>query len=166
MYHMEDRDSIILAYRREGKSIREIARQNGMSRKTVRKYLREFENAVGKDPTSSQMDDYLQQPVRYDSSRRVRRVMTDAVRARIGEFIARNRANAAAGLRKQQMLRIDMWRRLREEGVDIAYLTVSQYVRALETVPDPAKSSGACSSARIMSPATGASSTGAHSICG
>ena len=72
---MEDRDSIILAYRREGKSIREIARQNGMSRKTVRKYLREFENAVGKAPTSSQMDDYLQQPVRYDSSRRVRRVI-------------------------------------------------------------------------------------------
>lgn len=140
MYHMEDRDSIILAYRREGKSIRDIARQNGMSRKTVRKYLREFENAVGKDPTSSQMDDYLQQPVRYDSSRRVRRVMTDAVRARIGEFIARNRANAAAGLRKQQMLKIDMWRRLREEGVDIAYSTVSQYVRALECVPDPGKS--------------------------
>ncbi len=139
MYHMEDRDSIILAHRREGKSIREIARQNGMSRKTVRKYLREFENAVGKDPTSSEMDDYLQQPVRYDSSRRVRRVVTEAVQARIGEFIARNRANAAAGLRKQQMLKIDMWRRLREEGVDIAYSTVSQYVRALEAVPDADK---------------------------
>ncbi len=30
---MEERDSIILAYRREGLSIREIARRNGMSRK-------------------------------------------------------------------------------------------------------------------------------------
>lgn len=36
---MEERDSIILAYRRDGLSIREIARRNGMSRKTVRKYL-------------------------------------------------------------------------------------------------------------------------------
>ena len=36
---MEERDSIILAYRRDGLSIREIARRNGMSRKTVRKYV-------------------------------------------------------------------------------------------------------------------------------
>ncbi len=32
---MEERDSIIVAY--DGLSIREIARRNGMSRKTVRK---------------------------------------------------------------------------------------------------------------------------------
>lgn len=50
MYHMEERDSIILSYRREGLSIREIARRRGMSRKTVRKYLREFERAVGDNP--------------------------------------------------------------------------------------------------------------------
>lgn len=139
MYHMEDRDSIILAYRREGKSIREIARQNGMSRKTVRKYLRQFEKAVGSSPTATEMDDYLQQPVIYDSSKRVRRVMNETVRGRIDDFIAKNRANKAAGLHKQQMLKIDMWRRLRDEGVDIAYSTVCQYVRALEAMPEPAK---------------------------
>lgn len=139
MYHMEDRDSIILAYRREGKSIREIARQNGMSRKTVRKYLRQFEKAVGTDPTATEMDDYLQQPVSYDSSKRIHRVMNESVRSRIGEFIAKNRANKAAGLHKQQMLKIDMWRRLRDEGVEIAYSTVCQYVRALEAIPEPMK---------------------------
>ncbi len=31
-------------------SIREIARRNGMSRKTVRKYFRAFEQAVGDNP--------------------------------------------------------------------------------------------------------------------
>ena len=36
---MEEKTSIILSHRREGMSIREIARRNGMSRKTVRKYL-------------------------------------------------------------------------------------------------------------------------------
>ena len=70
MYHMEERDSIILAYRRDGLSIREIARRNGMSRKTVRKYLRAFEQAVGDNPDAEAMDTYLQQPVRYDSSKR------------------------------------------------------------------------------------------------
>ena len=44
---MEEKTSIILSHRREGMSIREIARRNGMSRKTVRKYLREFEKETG-----------------------------------------------------------------------------------------------------------------------
>lgn len=47
MLHMEEKTSIILSYRRDGMSIREISRRNGMSRKTVRKYLREYEHAVG-----------------------------------------------------------------------------------------------------------------------
>ena len=50
MYHMEERDSIILAYRRDGLSIREIARRNGMSRKTVRMYHRAFEQEIGDNP--------------------------------------------------------------------------------------------------------------------
>ncbi|WP_455611828.1 helix-turn-helix domain-containing protein, partial [Bacteroides clarus] len=141
---MEERDSIILAYRREGLSIREIARRNGMSRKTVRKYLRAFEQAVGDNPDAEAMDTYLQQPVRYDSSRRVRRVMNQQVMEAIDGFMARNRSNAAAGLRKQRMRKIDMWRRLRDQGIEIAYSTVCQYVRALEVaVPAPAKSPAA-----------------------
>lgn len=59
------------------------------------------------------MDTYLQQPVRYDSSRRVRRVMNQQVMEAIDGFMARNRSNAAAGLHKQRMRKIDMWRRLR-----------------------------------------------------
>ena len=141
---MEERDSIILAYRRDGLSIREIARRNGMSRKTVRKYLRAFEQAVGDNPDAEAMDTYLQQPVRYDSSKRVRRVMNQQVMEAIDGFMARNRSNAAAGLRKQQMRKIDMWRRLRDQGIEIAYSTVCQYVRALEVaVSAPAKSPAA-----------------------
>jgi transposase-like protein len=99
MYHMEDRDSIILAYRREGKSIREIARTHGMSRKTVRKYLRKYEQSVGASATAEEMDAFLREPVCYDSSNRVRRVVTESVRAKIDGFMAKNRANMAAGLR-------------------------------------------------------------------
>ena len=56
MLHMEEKTSIILSHRREEMSIREIARRNGMSRKTVRKYLREFENETGPSPTSGVVD--------------------------------------------------------------------------------------------------------------
>jgi transposase-like protein len=99
MYHMEDRDSIILAYRREGKSIREISRTSGICRKTVRKYLRKYEQAVGASATAEEMDAFLREPVCYDSSNRVRRVVTESVRAKIDGFMAKNRANMAAGLR-------------------------------------------------------------------
>lgn len=144
MYPMEERDSIIHAYRREGLSIREIARRNGMSRKTVRKYLRAFEQSVGDTPDAEAMDTYLQQPVRYDSGKRVRRVMNQQVMEATDGFMARNRSNAAVGLRKQQMRKIDMWRRLRDQGIGIAYSTVCQYVRALEVaVSAPAKSPAA-----------------------
>lgn len=134
---MEEKTTIILSHRREGMSIREIARRNGMSRKTVRKYLREFENETGPSPTEGAVDDYLLTKPRYDSSNRVRRVMTEEIRRRIDSFIARNRENAAAGLHKQQMRKLDMWRRLQDEGARIAYSTVCQYVRALETMPQP-----------------------------
>ena len=53
-----------------------------MSRKTVRKYLRAFEQAAGDNPDAEAMDTYLQQPVRYDSSKRVRRVMKMCIRDR------------------------------------------------------------------------------------
>lgn len=135
MLHMEEKTSIILSHRREGMSIREIARRNGMSRKTVRKYLREFEKETGPAPTSGEVDDYLLTKPKYDSSGRVRRVVTEEVRRRIDGFIARNRENAAAGLHKQQMRKLDMWRRLQDDGIRIAYSTVCQYVRALEAMP-------------------------------
>ncbi len=135
MLHMEEKTSIILSYRRDGMSIREIARRNGMSRKTVRKYLREYERAVGADPTSEALDAYMTTKPRYDSSRRERRVVTDSVRALIDECLSRNRQNASLGLRKQLMRKIDIWRHLRDNGVDVAYSTVCQYVRALESVP-------------------------------
>ena len=160
MYHMEERDSIILAYRREGLSIREIARRNGMSRKTVRKYLRAFEQAVGDNPDAEAMDTYLQQPVRYDSSKRVRRVMNQQVMEAIDGFMARNRSNAAAGLRKQQMRKIDMWRRLRDQGIEIAYSTASMSVHwklRCPLLPSPRRRS----SARSMNRGFGASLTGA-----
>ena len=60
--------------------------------------------------------------------------MNQQVMEAIDGFMARNRSNAAAGLRQQQMRKIDMWRRLRDQGIEIAYSTVCQYVRALEAV--------------------------------
>ncbi len=80
---MEEKTSIILSHRREGMSIREIARRNGMSRKTVRKYLREFEREAGPSPTDREADDYLLTKPKYDSSERLRRVMTEEVRQRM-----------------------------------------------------------------------------------
>ena len=88
--------------------------------------------------------------------------MNQQVMEAIDGFMARNRSNAAAGLRKQQMRKIDMWRRLRDQGIEIAYSTVCQYVRALEVaVSAPAKSPAAFIRQEYEPGVSGASLTGA-----
>jgi len=75
MLHMEEKTSIILSHRREGMSIREIARRNGMSRKTVRKYLREFEKEPGPayDPEEERLAWELSHPKKKKPKRGIKR---------------------------------------------------------------------------------------------
>lgn len=137
MIDVEKRSAIIIAHRREGKSIRQIARDMSLSRKTVRKYLREFASVFdNEEPDSEQMDDYLCQRPHYDASKRARRVFTDEIKSLIDTFMEKNRQNRQRGMTKQLMLKADMWRRLVDKGHNIAYSTVCQYVRALERNAD------------------------------
>lgn len=43
MIRLTDKQKIIISYYREGKTQRQISREEGISRKTIRKYLREYE---------------------------------------------------------------------------------------------------------------------------
>jgi transposase-like protein len=85
MIKMVEKQTIIYRHRTDGVSQRGISRELGLSRKTVRKVISEYETALtGPDPESALLS-VLSTPPRYDASSRPRRVLTGEVRALIDE---------------------------------------------------------------------------------
>lgn len=78
----------------EGKAIKEIARELKISKNTVKKYIREFENQKEelKDtniPDSEIVELMLEKP-KYDSTNRKKRVLTDEIIKQIDEYLEEN----------------------------------------------------------------------------
>ncbi len=69
-------------------------------------------------------------PPKYDSSNRKRTKLTDEIIERIQFFLKENEIKRAAGRSKQQKKNIDIYECLIEEGYDISYPTVGNYIRA------------------------------------
>ena len=78
MIRMDKKQQILHLYRVEGKSQRQISREVHVSRKTIRKYLRECEQAIANNPAEG-LDDYLSQKPCRKPQHCERIVMTDAV---------------------------------------------------------------------------------------
>lgn len=50
MINMDKKEQILHYYRIDGMSLREIARKTGLNRKTVTRYIREYETLAQSDP--------------------------------------------------------------------------------------------------------------------
>lgn len=93
---MNKKQDVILKYIRQGKSQRQISKETGICRKTIRKYIKNYEDkllkvnenldAVG---ITDIIDDITSKP-RYTSSSRSKRVLTDDVINPISEFLKEN----------------------------------------------------------------------------
>ncbi len=97
MITLMNKHAIILAVIRDQKSQRQVAREMGISRKTISKYLREYEakknqillaNKQGK-ATEALIEDLVHAP-KYNSTNRRNRVMTDQILERINFFLEEN----------------------------------------------------------------------------
>ena len=89
MIGLIDKQKIIISYYREGKTQRQIARETGISRKTIRRYIREYEKkkniligSKGSD-RSELIADIVEKP-KYDTSSRYKVKLTDEIISRIG----------------------------------------------------------------------------------
>ena len=137
MIKMVTKQNIIHAYYQGHLSERAIAREYGVSRRTVRKFLAEYSSAC-QSSNENALEEFLTHPPRYDSSHRYARVLTPEVRAIIHECLQSNRRKKSLGIkRKQRMLKRDIWEYLQELGVSPlpAYSTVCQYIYKLEHTP-------------------------------
>jgi hypothetical protein len=135
MLKLKDKLDVLMRHNKYGEGIREIARITGISRNTVRDYIREFDDSrkalVEKDPNIDPLviiDTIVENP-KYDSSNRKREVMDDDFIKHIKEFLADNEFKKQNGLKKQCMTGKDIHEALVSNGFKGSYPTTAIYVR-------------------------------------
>jgi len=136
MIKLIDKQKIIISYYREGKTQRQIARELGVNRKTIRRYIREYEkkkniltSSKGSD-RSELIADVVEKP-KYNSSSRYKVKLTDEIISRIEFYLEENEAKRLEGKVKQQRKKIDIFEALTNEGFDIGYTTVCNTIRGI-----------------------------------
>ena len=127
---MYTKQEIILKSHREGKSQRLISKELGISRKTVKKYITDFEARLQSgSPPQEAITEYLSNPPVYHREKRAKLKLTVEVQQAIDELLAGNEEKRLQGLRKQLLKKCDIHSLLQEQGIDIGYTTVCNYIK-------------------------------------
>ena len=124
------KQEIILSSHREGKSQRQISRDLGISRKTVKKYLSEHQSkpSIG----LSAYSDNLSEPPKYSTPIGTSRRLSDSIKKQIDGLLSDNAKKRVTGMFKQQLKKIDIHGYLQDQGHIIGYTTVCNYIRSKE----------------------------------
>jgi transposase-like protein len=135
---LDKKQQVLLMYLRDGDSQREISRVTGIDRKTVRKYIDEYEKKKimieeSKDEihTGELIQDLVEAP-KYKVGVRPKRVLTKEVEEKIIAHLQENDVKRKKGLRKQLKKPVDIFSALELEGIEISYSTVLRTIRQLE----------------------------------
>ena len=124
-------------YTHDGKGIKTIANELGISKNTVRKYVREYENtkqALNENKEENNKDELvklLTQKPTYDTSNRQGKVVTEEVIEKIQYYLDQNDRYRALGIKKQCMTSQDIYEQLLECNIQISYCTVNNTVKKL-----------------------------------
>ncbi len=136
MIKLIDKQKIIISYYREEKSQRQIHKETRIARKTIRKYIRQYEknkNILTSSKASDRSEliaDIAEKP-KYNSSSRYKVKLTDKILSRIKFYLEDNEAKRLEGKVKQQRKKIDIFEALADEGFDIGYTTVCNTIRGI-----------------------------------
>ncbi|MCL6087527.1 MAG: helix-turn-helix domain-containing protein [Actinobacteria bacterium] len=126
---MIDKQKIIIMHLNEGKTQRQISRELKINRKTIRRYIRQYEQKKNKlleikpKENSILISDICSKP-KYNTATRKKVKLTDEIIFRIKFYLDENTQKRATGRSKQTKAKIDIWQALIEEGYDIGYTTV------------------------------------------
>ncbi|WP_209702485.1 IS21 family transposase [Clostridium algifaecis] len=138
MINLNEKQDIILKHIREGKSQRQISKETGICRETIRKYVKDYENKLieinhdlAEIDKINIINDITAKP-KYISSPRVKKALTDEVIERLEQFLKENEQKRLSGLSKQQKKKIDMYETLLEEGYSVSYPSVVNAVNSIE----------------------------------
>ena len=137
MINLIEKQKIIISHFQKGKSQRQIARQMGLNRRTIAKYIKDYERKKSK-LTDSKGDsnkeeliaDIIENP-KYDTSSRKKVKLTEEIIDRIKFYLRENETKRVEGKTKQQKKKIDIYEALKEEEFDISYSTTCNTIRKI-----------------------------------
>lgn len=126
MISMIERKDIISEYEQTG-SIRAVARNLGIHRKTVKNYVNEY--LAAKAGGDEALTAYLKSEPSYKVPQRDRTVLTDEVRSLIDTCLRDNEEKRQRGDRKLCMKASDIHVALGYAGFSVSYSSVCKYIR-------------------------------------
>lgn len=140
MIRLMHKQEILIMFLRDGKSQRAIERETGVSRKTISKYIKEYEQQKtyllevnpGCFDEIRTFTDNIVAPPKYNSSGRKKRKVTKEVINAIEAHLEANERKRLSGQSKIQKKKIDIYEALEAEGFGVSYSTVCNTIRELE----------------------------------
>lgn len=118
-------------------SIRGIADFLKVDRKTIRKYVIEYEEqrlalamAVSEDERIA-IQNHLKESPAYDSSSRTKRKLNDVILQIIKDCLNVNESRISNGIKKQIYDVMEIWKKIKNDGHDISYSTIRDTVSRL-----------------------------------
>ena len=126
---MKEKQRIIIEHFLNGKSIRQISKITEISRPTVTKYIRGYKAVLEQKSKPNKIfeQDILESP-KYSKRNRSKRKLNKKITARIDALLLKNAEHRKHNRFKQQLKKIDIYEKVSEEGHDIGYTTVCNYI--------------------------------------
>ena len=138
---MVEKQKIIVGIIQEGKSQREIAKELGVSRNTIRKYINEYYEARKeiegnnlKDIDKQELIEEIINKPKYIRENSYKPKMKNEIEKFVKEKLKVNEEREKMGLRKQKMKITDIYEELKEKQYDISYSSIRRYIREIQDV--------------------------------
>lgn len=126
---MYTKQEIIIRSHREGKSQRQISRELQLNRKTIKRYIADYEELQrASNMPETALSAFLSIPPVYQVGTRSKVRLTEEVCLAIDALLEENRKKIQQGMRKQILKKVDILESLHSLGFDIGYTTVCNYI--------------------------------------
>jgi len=138
MITLNQKQKIIIAYHNKQKSQRVIAREVGLNRRTVARYIKDYDQkraqlmARADDTQKEELTADIIQTPGYDASSRKKVKLTTEIMGRIQFYLQENEQKKKEGKGKQQKKKIDIYEALQVEGFAIGYTTICNTIRKIQ----------------------------------
>ncbi|NLY78350.1 MAG: IS21 family transposase [Lysinibacillus sp.] len=129
---MEKKQKVLIGFYQENKSQRQIARELGISRNTVKKYIDEDLEKRKLDIRELPITDNYITPPTYKKRQGNKRALTPTVQKKIRKMLKENERKRQHQMHKQQLKMVDIHEKLLKEGFQISYSTVRNFVNREE----------------------------------